>query len=96
MCDRIVKIKVVGKKISVDRKVVHVCRYEKDQVVWVGNLPFAIQFRGAGPFRRSRFAGARRTAKSGPAVRGRRAAFFKYTISVRGARPLDPGVKTDP
>ncbi len=101
MCDRIVKVRVRGGKVSVDRKLVHVCMFERDQVVWRGNRRFAIEFKhGRSPFRRAKFRGRPgRPARSGPPVRYSRIAAhnrYSYWVHSPGARSLDPDTHVDP
>jgi hypothetical protein len=75
---------------------VHVCKFMGDQVVWMSDYSFTITFQGKGPFKRPGFAGGKgKPAQSGPPVRvGGRP--FKYTIQIKGAKPDDPHVGTDP
>lgn len=101
MCDRIVKIRVRRGKLFVDRNKVHVCKFERDQVVWHGNRSFTIEFKGGrSPFRKAKFRGRPgRPARSGPPVRYSRIArlnTYKYAVGALGARPLDPDTHVDP
>lgn len=97
MANRIVKVKVAKGGISVDREEVHICLFEKDEVVWKGNKNFKIEFKQPEPFAKPEFSGGpKKGAKSGPPVNGQPGAFYKYTITSAGASPCDPGVRTDP
>ncbi len=101
MCDRIVNISVRRGRVFVDRKKIHVCKFERDQIVWHGNRAFTIEFNGRrSPFRKAKFRGGPgRPARSGPPMRYSRIArlnTYKYTVLVPGARPLDPDTHVDP
>lgn len=81
----------------VDHDPVHVCRHEADQVVWIGRRNFTVDFGSRSPFSKNMFTGGPgNPAESGPAVRGRVRNFYKYTVQAKGAKPMDPGVGTDP
>ena len=94
--NRIVNITVSNGRIKVDHNPVHICRHEQDQVVWRSNREFVVDFGARSPFRGRRFFAKNYRAESGPPGRRGGRAKYKYSIRIQGARPLDPGVQTDP
>lgn len=91
---KVVEITVGKNRIKAHPATVRISKSKKQEVSWVGDLEFAVEFKeGASPFGKSVFQSCERAAVSGTAqAKGD----FPYTVSSPHSKhKLDPGVHVD-
>jgi hypothetical protein len=83
-------------QVATEHKCVVIDRTKDEEVIWVSDLPFRIDFKGDSPFYESQFNPAYR--RSGLVRRGVLSSKFhtyEYTIEING-KTLDPQIKVFP
>ncbi len=97
MANQIVNISESSGVTSVDHDHVRVSLRAKDEVVWKSSRDFTVDFGKAEPFAGRHFQGnSGSDAHSGWALNGQVGNVYKYTVTVAGAKPLDPDTQVDP
>jgi hypothetical protein len=99
--ERVKRIEITVSKdgkphIAADLRAVTIDRTKDEEVIWVSELPFRIDFRGDSPFYESQF--NEKNRRSGLVRRGvisSRFRTYEYTIEIEG-KTLDPQIKVFP